>query len=131
MSYINNPASGGGGGGSITVGGTPIVGGAANQFLADNGGTLIEWNGTQATAQLNPFSSTLQGLAPASGGGTSNFLRADGTWAAPTATLPPQAPFTVTGNPTASSAVPIGMDIVTSVNLLDLTEAWHTLCGGV
>ena len=29
------------------------------------------------------FSTTLKGLAPASGGGTTNYLRADGTWAAP------------------------------------------------
>jgi hypothetical protein len=29
------------------------------------------------------FTSTTDGLAPLSGGGTSNFLRADGTWAAP------------------------------------------------
>jgi hypothetical protein len=35
------------------------------------------------TAQLNVFTSSLKGLAPASGGGTANFLRADGTWAAP------------------------------------------------
>lgn len=35
------------------------------------------------TALLNAFSSSLKGLAPASGGGTSNFLRADGTWATP------------------------------------------------
>ena len=35
------------------------------------------------TAQLNVFSSSLKGLAPSSGGGTSNFLRADGTWATP------------------------------------------------
>ena len=35
------------------------------------------------TAQLNAFSSSLKGLAPASGGGTANFLRADGTWATP------------------------------------------------
>jgi len=39
--------------------------------------------GTQATTLLDVFTSSLQGLAPASGGGTSNFLRADGTWAAP------------------------------------------------
>jgi hypothetical protein len=39
---------------------------------------------TQATSLLNTFTSTLKGLAPASGGGTTNFLRADGTWAAPT-----------------------------------------------
>jgi hypothetical protein len=38
---------------------------------------------TQATALLNTFSSTLKGLAPLSGGGTTNFLRADGTWATP------------------------------------------------
>ena len=30
----------------------------------------------------NTFSSTLAGVVPASGGGTTNFLRADGTWAA-------------------------------------------------
>ena len=34
------------------------------------------------TALLNTFTSVLKGLAPASGGGTANFLRADGTWAA-------------------------------------------------
>lgn len=40
-------------------------------------------SGAQATSLLDPFSSGLKGLAPASGGGTANFLRADGTWAAP------------------------------------------------
>jgi hypothetical protein len=39
--------------------------------------------GTQVTALLDAFSSAAKGLAPASGGGTTNFLRADGTWAAP------------------------------------------------
>jgi hypothetical protein len=38
---------------------------------------------TQTTALLNVFTTALKGLAPASGGGTTNFLRADGTWAAP------------------------------------------------
>lgn len=37
----------------------------------------------QATAILDAFTDSLKGLAPASGGGTTNFLRADGTWAAP------------------------------------------------
>lgn len=36
----------------------------------------------QATALLDAFTSALKGLVPASGGGTTNFLRADGTWAA-------------------------------------------------
>ncbi len=39
--------------------------------------------GTQATALLDAVTSSAKGLAPASGGGTTNFLRADGTWAAP------------------------------------------------
>jgi len=37
----------------------------------------------QATAILDAFTDSLKGLAPASGGGTTNFLRADGAWAAP------------------------------------------------
>lgn len=35
------------------------------------------------TALLNVFTSGLKGAVPASGGGTTNFLRADATWAAP------------------------------------------------
>jgi hypothetical protein len=38
---------------------------------------------TQATALLNTFTSALKGLAPSSGGGTTNYLRADGTWNSP------------------------------------------------
>ncbi len=38
---------------------------------------------TAQTALFDVFTSGAKGLAPASGGGTSNFLRADGTWAAP------------------------------------------------
>lgn len=37
---------------------------------------------TQNSACLNIFTSSLQGAVPASGGGTTNFLRADGTFAA-------------------------------------------------
>jgi len=46
-------------------------------------GVTEELTGTQVTTLLDTFTSSLKGLAPASGGGTSNFLRADGTWAAP------------------------------------------------
>jgi hypothetical protein len=35
------------------------------------------------TALLNEVTTALKGLAPASGGGTDNFLRADGTWSIP------------------------------------------------
>jgi len=45
-------------------------------------GNVETLTGTQATTLLDVFSSTLKGLVPLSGGGTTNFLRADGTWAA-------------------------------------------------
>jgi hypothetical protein len=38
---------------------------------------------TAQTALFDVFTTSAKGLAPASGGGTTNFLRADGTWAAP------------------------------------------------
>lgn len=46
-------------------------------------GVPEDLTGTQATTLLDTFTSSLKGLAPASGGGTGNFLRADGTWAPP------------------------------------------------
>jgi len=46
-------------------------------------GAFATANGTAATAALNAFTSSLQGVVPASGGGTTNFLRADGTFATP------------------------------------------------
>ena len=46
-------------------------------------GVPEDLTGTQATTLLDVFSSTLKGLTPSSGGGTANFLRADGTWTAP------------------------------------------------
>lgn len=56
--------------------GTDLTYTAATRLLASS-------TGTDATLPL--FSSADAGLAPASGGGTANYLRADGTWAAPAA----------------------------------------------
>jgi hypothetical protein len=59
---------------------------AANSIVGNNTGsaaTPIALTGTQVTAMLDVFTSSLKGLVPSSGGGTTNFLRADGTWAAP------------------------------------------------
>lgn len=47
------------------------------------GGPPADLSATEATSLLNVFSSTLKGLAPPSGGGTTAYLRADGTWATP------------------------------------------------
>ncbi len=68
----------------LTAGTVPLParlgtgGGATNQFLRWSSGVSPAWT-------LPPnFTSTDPGYAPASGGGTTNFLRADGTWQAPT-----------------------------------------------
>lgn len=78
--------------GTIATGtwqGTPVT----NTFLAQMASDTIKGNNTggsaapsdlsvaQVNAILPVFTSTLNGLAPLSGGGTTNFLRADGTWA--------------------------------------------------
>lgn len=101
----STPPSGGGGEltdgdyGDVTVsgGGTAMTidaGVVANTKLASMTGPAFKGRETgsgdpedltaaQATSMLNVFTSLAQGLAPASGGGTSNYLRADGTWSAP------------------------------------------------
>lgn len=61
---------------------------ATSRFLGRitaGAGDTEELTGTQATTLLDTFTSSLKGLAPSSGGGTTNYLRADGTWAAPSA----------------------------------------------
>ena len=62
---------------------------------SSNGGSLVNFTGgtkdifcTAPAKYLDTFTSTNQGAVPASGGGTSNFLRADGSFAAPPATAP-------------------------------------------
>ncbi len=54
------------------------TGGAANP---------LDLTATQVTAMLNVFTDLLKGLVPASGGGTTTFLRADGAFAAPTGSV--------------------------------------------
>jgi hypothetical protein len=58
-----------------------LAGTGTRNIVADANGLLSTQTGTQSTALLDVFTSSLKGLAPASGGGTTNFLRADGTWA--------------------------------------------------
>ena len=76
---------------SATIG-TNVVTLAKFQQIATNSilgrvtastGNVEVLTGTQATALLDTFTTSLKGLVPSSGGGTTNFLRADGTWAAP------------------------------------------------
>lgn len=65
---------------------------ATDRFLGRKtagAGDPEELTGAEATARLDVFTSALKGLAPLSGGGTTNFLRADGTWNAPSAAPAP------------------------------------------
>ena len=81
--------------------GTGAYNGSANTLArttvlaSSNGGSLTNFSGgtqevfcTAPAKYLDTFTSTNQGTVPASGGGTTNFLRADGTFAAPPATAP-------------------------------------------
>lgn len=69
-------------------------------------GDIEELTGTQLTTLLDAFTSSLKGLVPASGGGSANYLRADGTWAAPvgTGSFGPLV-FTVPGALTVAAGV--------------------------
>jgi hypothetical protein len=49
-------------------------------------GAQEQLTGTQLTTMLNAFTSLLPGLVGASGGGTANFLRSDGSWVDPIGT---------------------------------------------
>lgn len=81
---------------------------ATNTIKGNNGGSTanpLDLTTTQVTAMLNPFTSTLQGLVPSSGGGTTNYLRADGTWAVPPGTGGGFTVSSVSSNTNMSSGV--------------------------
>jgi len=63
-------------------------------LASSGGGALVAFTAgtkdvfcTAPAKYLDPFTSTNQGTVPASGGGTTNFLRADGTFAIPASTV--------------------------------------------
>lgn len=58
-------------------------GGSDQQIQYNNAGAFGGLTNTQVTTRINAFTSVLSGAVPASGGGTTNFLRADGSFAAP------------------------------------------------
>lgn len=74
-------------GANLTVTATASVSGTnSGDITLAAVGSSPNANGASLSGQvlnLQPFSSTQPGVVTASGGGTSNFLRADGTWAAP------------------------------------------------
>lgn len=81
-------------------------------------GDPTDLTATQATAILNTFTSTLQGLVPASGGGTTNFLRADGTFAAPTTSNVPTRVTTSTNYSVTNADDEIYVTTTATITLL-------------
>lgn len=76
-SDVNKPVFTATANGQVTAPGATAFG-AGNRFLASDG----TWKVPTSTAPA-VFTSTTDGLTPASGGGQTKFLRADGTWAVP------------------------------------------------
>jgi hypothetical protein len=81
------------------------------------GGGVTDLTGTQVTTLLDTFTTSLKGVVPASGGGTTNFLRADGTWAAAGG----GSPVTVQDE---------GSNITTALGTLNFVGAGVTVTGG-
>lgn len=83
---------------------------------------------TEATQALTTFTSGAQGVVPSSGGGTTNFLRADGTW-----TTTPAAALTVnsttitggsTGNILYDNSGTVGEETLAVTNDTNVTGSW-------
>lgn len=114
---------------------------AANLFVVGGGAGAAPATITNAaaTAQLNLFTSGLQGLVPASGGGTTNFLRADGSFAAPPGGAPGSPSLSVQFNnagafagmsgtswdDTNRSLTMTGATVTTSHPVFDMTQTWN------
>lgn len=67
--------------------------------ISSGSGQVEELTGAQVTPLLSTFSDSTAGLVPASGGGTTTYLRADHTFAAP----PGSGTVTTTGSPFINS----------------------------
>lgn len=80
--------------------------------------TRVIASDTGADATLPLVTTGDAGLAPASGGGTANFLRADGTWAAPA------------GGGGSITVQDEGSNITTGLTTLNFTGAGVTVTGG-
>jgi hypothetical protein len=87
-------------------------------------------SGTVTTSLLDEFTAALKGLVPPSGGGTVNFLRADGVFTTVDAgSITPIPPFTVLGNDTGGSAPPTALIETQLTSMIQIFTA--TLSGAV
>lgn len=110
---------------SVTVGTTTVGAGTSPRVLYDNAGVLGELTDIQLTARMNAFTTALSGAAPASGGGTTNFLRADGTWTVPAGVTPGGASGNVQTNNGAG-----GFGGLTDIQLTARIQAFTSALSG-
>lgn len=97
-------------------------------------GDPIDLTAAQATAILDTFTDALKGVVPASGGGTTNYLRADASWAAPPGGggSPLTTKGDVWGFSTADARIPVGSNdqVLTADSAEALGVKWATPSGG-
>ena len=98
----------------ITINTTASFVGTTN--LSYDSATRVISSDTGTDATLPLFSSTIAGLTPLSGGGSINYLRADGTWASPPGT-PTNLGYTAsTSTITSSTGTGVALPTFTSTN---------------
>jgi hypothetical protein len=116
--------------------GTGSYNGSANTLArttvlsSSNGGSLTNFSGgtqdvfcTAPAKYLDTFTSANQGVVPASGGGTANFLRADGTFAAPPATAPAGSTTQIQYNNAGVFGATAGFSYDTSTSTFNIAPA--------
>ena len=116
------------GGGSLAANRTISLDTIANNTVLGNTSgstaTPTAQSATALTAMLNSFAGSIKGLVPASAGGTTTFLRADGTWATPADSGITALTGAVTASGTGSVAASITDGAVTEAKIgsLAVTE---------
>lgn len=80
------------------------AGGSNGQIQYNNSGVLGGLTDPQVTARIQAFTSVLSGAVPASGGGTTSWLRADGTFTSIPVVIPTVRVVTAAGAVTVTTA---------------------------
>jgi hypothetical protein len=110
---------------------TPTAHAASHQF---GGGDAIKLDDLDAPEDNTDLNATISahGLLPKLGGGTTNFLRADGTWATPGGSSPLTTKGDLHGFDTGDARIPVGANgtVLTADSTVALGVKWAAPAGG-